>query len=470
MNKRLLATFFLVLLLIILCMSSAYGEITLQKSTEFKTNAIEEPKKNESTDLGFPTLEELKTYPLMQISENEEILMPNSIDYSFLYPSPKSQGRQNSCAAFAMAYLKTASYKSYIVESDFMFSPAYIYNQINNGVDEGIYIKEALELITEKGVCKWETMPFSERDYKTRANRLQRNEAEKYKSSGWEFVGGIDEDSDSEELIYKMKYALCSKESVGVIAGIPFFRDDFSKEIYNSSKSYEDVDARHAIAIVGYDDSKNAFKFINSWGNSWGPYNDGYSYISYDMFDSYYDYIDVYRLTDVVEDTDSPEVEDVEIIYSQSLDSIIIEVFGISDPNGVDFIQAGVWHPSDEITKVSWYKDENKDQSIYTLIIPLDDFSNEEGIYNINIYAGDKLGNVGIVFNQSIDVVKDISLELVEDNIIDIDELENLDNANNDEFENIGNENNDSSDLDGNLFDIYNEITDNIFDNSFVYN
>lgn len=36
----------------------------------------------------------------------------------------------------------------------------------------------------------------------------------------------------------------------------------------------------HCILLVGYDDSTNYFKFINSWSSSWGI--DGFGYISYD--------------------------------------------------------------------------------------------------------------------------------------------------------------------------------------------
>ncbi len=40
----------------------------------------------------------------------------------------------------------------------------------------------------------------------------------------------------------------------------------------------------HAVCLVGYDDNKNAFKFINSWGTSWGI--DGYGWISYDFMEN----------------------------------------------------------------------------------------------------------------------------------------------------------------------------------------
>src|SRR5262249_56575528 len=36
----------------------------------------------------------------------------------------------------------------------------------------------------------------------------------------------------------------------------------------------------HAVCIVGYDDQKRQFKFINSWGTGWGDH--GYGYLPYD--------------------------------------------------------------------------------------------------------------------------------------------------------------------------------------------
>jgi len=53
--------------------------------------------------------------------------------------------------------------------------------------------------------------------------------------------------------------------------------------------------ANHAMVIMGYDDSKRAFKLQNSWGTNWG--DDGYGWISYDhvktaVFEAYVVYAD----------------------------------------------------------------------------------------------------------------------------------------------------------------------------------
>jgi len=38
----------------------------------------------------------------------------------------------------------------------------------------------------------------------------------------------------------------------------------------------------HAMLVVGFDDSRNAFKVMNSWGTNWG--NDGYCWLDYSYF------------------------------------------------------------------------------------------------------------------------------------------------------------------------------------------
>jgi len=48
------------------------------------------------------------------------------------------------------------------------------------------------------------------------------------------------------------------------------------------SKQVQGQHAYHALALVGYDDNKNAFRVRNSWGESWG--DKGSIWIDYDFF------------------------------------------------------------------------------------------------------------------------------------------------------------------------------------------
>jgi hypothetical protein len=75
---------------------------------------------------------------------------------------------------------------------------------------------------------------------------------------------------------------------VPFVMGIPIFRDfprgkvgeDF---VYNLSEppSQEKFGGLHAITIIGYDDSKRAFRMVNSWGPNWG--DNGFIWLSEDF-------------------------------------------------------------------------------------------------------------------------------------------------------------------------------------------
>jgi len=43
----------------------------------------------------------------------------------------------------------------------------------------------------------------------------------------------------------------------------------------------------YPLLVVGYDESRNAFEVMSSWGNQWGA--GGYVWISYDNFGKYTD-------------------------------------------------------------------------------------------------------------------------------------------------------------------------------------
>ena len=56
----------------------------------------------------------------------------------------------------------------------------------------------------------------------------------------------------------------------------------------------------HAMALVGYDEDRQAFRLINSWGPNWGDH--GYAWIDYATFKT----VEAYHLRDVVKDIVAP--------------------------------------------------------------------------------------------------------------------------------------------------------------------
>lgn len=217
--------------------------------------------------------------------------LPSSIDLSASMPPVGNQGRQNSCVAWASGY----AIKSYLLKNkgqaseydppfaggkgNNVFSPAFIYNQQNGGVDQGLYYYKTMEFLKSNGVVPWSSMPYSDKDYLSQPSQSSKKEALKYKIKSFSRLNFKKPD--------EIKRVLAGKNVVltGMIIDDAFYKVKGSA-VYdeNGGQSY----GGHAMTIVGYDDNKKsksgrkgAFKLQNSWGTSWG--DKGFGWVSYSM-------------------------------------------------------------------------------------------------------------------------------------------------------------------------------------------
>ncbi|EPE84542.1 papain family cysteine protease [Leptospira noguchii str. 1993005606] len=214
--------------------------------------------------------------------------LASKVDLSPSMPPVGNQGEQGSCVAWSTAYA-TKSFQEYIERKSSkdwslrtaqgtpnyskIFSPAFIYNQINGGRDNGSLISDAMRVMVEMGAAPWDTMPYNPADYRTRPSQAAIEAASKYKAKEFLRVKTTDMNEVKAQL----------SEGKPVVAGVLVYENFFNlkgDQIYKEGlgKTY----GGHAIALVGYDDSKNAVKFINSWGTDWG--DQGYGYIDYRWF------------------------------------------------------------------------------------------------------------------------------------------------------------------------------------------
>ena len=215
--------------------------------------------------------------------------VPNRIDLSSDLPPVGNQNPQNSCVAWATTYSCLSYYEKGIrnkpyysngaINYDNILSPSYVYNQINNGQNKGTYFEDAFRILINEGACTYSSMPFAPNDWISQPNSSQEAEAQKFKIETYRRLNLSD-------ALTSIKAELISKNPV-IVASI------FDQSYYNSGFNFSGYDyvwnsigqvnnlMGHAILIVGYDDSKNAFKFVNSWGQNWG--NKGYGWISYNI-------------------------------------------------------------------------------------------------------------------------------------------------------------------------------------------
>jgi hypothetical protein len=236
---------------------------------------------------------------------------PAAVDQSatLWFPPIGNQGSQGSCVAWSVGYYvktfqeakehgwdlsgalwvggssghPTESYQNRTI------SPAFIYNLINGGEDEGSSFYEAIRLVCFVGASSWEKMPYNPADYTTWPSEESWTEAAFYRgnSSGYQTMS-VDSDSGLSNL--KNWIASGNLAIIGVDANR--YSALTSADIWTLD-GYTNPDVNHANTIVGYDDSINytengevhygAFKVANSWGvGGWEKDPDGFYWISYE--------------------------------------------------------------------------------------------------------------------------------------------------------------------------------------------
>jgi tetratricopeptide (TPR) repeat protein len=208
---------------------------------------------------------------------------PNKVDLSDNMPTPGNQGDQNSCVAWVIAYA-VKSYQEWVEErkpfdQSRLFSPSYIYNQMNNGRDGGSSYIFSLNLVSEQGCVTLDEMPYNSADYLTIPSDELKSKAKKYKIDFWrqvDFKNLMQVKSQLNAGYPVMVGVNCDegfeKQGYETPAGAPFiWREHDGSALYG-----------HAMLVVGFSDELQAFKILNSWGPDWA--NGGYGWISYDFF------------------------------------------------------------------------------------------------------------------------------------------------------------------------------------------
>ena len=199
-------------------------------------------------------------------------------------PPPGSQ-KFNDCIGWALGY-GLLGYQFKVIEqspdyngTNRIFSPAYIYNQLNGGANGGINIYYAFNLIKQQGCCKWAYMP-GDLSYTTLPSADAKQNASNYKIANYyEFKKPID--------INRVKYYLSLNYPLpfGILIDEGFKTGDGcdikdNRDVWNHA--YGRSIGYHEMLLCGYDDNINAFKVLNSWGRNWG--DDGYLWVDYDYF------------------------------------------------------------------------------------------------------------------------------------------------------------------------------------------
>jgi Papain family cysteine protease len=219
--------------------------------------------------------------------DNTKNPLPESVSLLRFAPDRKNQGQQGSCVAWSSVYAART-----IVEAastgqegnNTAYSPAFVYNQIGLEGCQGAYIQNAMEFMATKGVVAYNDFPYSDQDCSLQPNSALENKATQNRMHGFtrltngEGVEGINVRAVKEHL------AKDAPVVIGMMVGGSFMHDMMGKDLW--APTDEDRSQMgfggHALCVIGYDDRKQAFQIMNSWGPEWG--NNGIAWVRYADF------------------------------------------------------------------------------------------------------------------------------------------------------------------------------------------
>lgn len=193
----------------------------------------------------------------------------------------KNQNGSGSCVAQACAYYaEVLNFKE--TKQWVNLSPKFVYSQTHQN-PTGSYIKDAMGCIRSKGICEEIYLPSYDNGNPPSDAFMQRREditADAYENA-FTYIAKSYVTWDNTKL---EKYKRAIIEGSGCVVaswgnnycwGIGMTNGMVLLPAYRSQMVWQ-----HGIYLIGYNDEKKEFKFINSWGLDWGF--SGYGYLPYE--------------------------------------------------------------------------------------------------------------------------------------------------------------------------------------------
>lgn len=209
------------------------------------------------------------------------------VDLRGKLPVPGEQQMQD-CTSWALAY----AMKSFMETVDQgwspdaarrTFSPRFIYNQINEGKDEGSLVIDGLKLLKEKGCATNATCPYVPGDFRGKPTSAALEEAKLFKIRSFKSA----RNKETIRAAVQRGHVV----PIGVIVTPKFMHghwDIYDRKLHDAGLAERrpgQPHGRHAMCIVGFDDTKNAFLVMNSWGIAWGK--NGYFWLDYGLANTF---------------------------------------------------------------------------------------------------------------------------------------------------------------------------------------
>ena len=210
------------------------------------------------------------------------------VDLTSEMPPTGDQGQQGSCAAYAITYYHRTQLEYHerhwdLTDPHHQFSPAFTYNQVNGGGDNGSGFDNLMPLICDQGVASLADCPYSDHDCLSWPSETAYARALPFRTKDWNWFHTNDTTG-----VDKIKQVLENGSTACLAIWVWGNFDGIAQHDYMYCVADKSGSNRggHLVTFVGYDDTltthdgTGAFRMVNSWGPSWGQ--QGYFWMSYE--------------------------------------------------------------------------------------------------------------------------------------------------------------------------------------------
>ena len=218
---------------------------------------------------------------------NEDDVTASSKSWEAYFPPIGDQGSYGTCVAWATGYaMKSALNK--MDNKNFTTSPVDLWHLISSSDKsskcDGTNFDPAFNAIINNGVASMADVPFNS---KMICDGVQGKGNADNKLKSYRIIAYTKELSNSGPYgmtVANFKGYLLNHGpiAIGARLGERFMECNNSSVLTSDTEKVKGQHAYHALVVVGYDDSKQAFRVRNSWGSSWG--DNGSIWIGYDFF------------------------------------------------------------------------------------------------------------------------------------------------------------------------------------------
>jgi hypothetical protein len=217
--------------------------------------------------------------------------VPRRVDLSDKFPVPGHQGRLPSCTAWATTYAA----QSFIRGRDIghrplgpseQMSPAYVFRQLQPAsapCSQPIRVTDALDFLKTKGTVALADFPYDPAQCAFTSPASLDARAERFRLSDWRSVKRLRDPRTGLNALSldDIKGALDQGQPiVFIMPALEDFKYLQGDTVYHHPEP--SLDNLHAMALTGYDEGRQAFRLINSWGERWADH--GYAWVDYETF------------------------------------------------------------------------------------------------------------------------------------------------------------------------------------------